>query len=772
MTETIVAVLKEHKSTGYIITLYLAIQENEHFIELSEIITPQVYEQKEINSETIYSIVKSIDAYSNTNLSKIFGKKQTTHDFFKSLSSEFVDKHIRPFIEKQLTIIIDKILKAGIDLYLSKDKFNTLHKEDLIHIQKEPAKTIFNIIKGETDTKYFLSVKHKTKDINLYKNKGIILCDNPCMLIFDGNLFRFADINGKKLQPFFKKEFISIPQKLEKKWFETFAVNAMKKYTVKPKGFDIVEKKESFKAILVLEKDWKDEYAFLLFFNYGENTYQYGLHYDTKIEFDEASFAFIKQQRNFEAEEQCAEVLRQLQLCEESNGVFKIKQKNKNIEKQQRNSILFLQKHIEDIQEKGIEVKQNFFAKKYFTEAISLNLNAQESRDWFDIYGTAKFGKFNIPFIQLRENILTGNREFILPDSSIALIPETWFSKYADLFLFSDNKANILKIGKTHFNSIKKAELKGVDETFIKDTEKLLTRTFDTIEVPTNIQANLRSYQKEGYGIMAFLRDNHFGICLADDMGLGKTLQVITLIQDTINKQKSSADNTFVSAMPSMQLSLFENPEKQKQQSEASIIVMPISLLHNWDKEIKKFAPELKVLKYHGPKRQSSIRHFNNYDIILTGYNTLRNDIAAISKQHFLFAVLDESQFVKNSESKTYQAVMEIESQHKVVITGTPVENSLSDLWSQMNFINDGMLGNEVFFKETFIKPIEQDKDEIQTEKLKSLINPFIIRRTKKEVAKDLPELTEQIIYCVQDEEQKKIYETEKSKIRNIRQIL
>jgi SNF2 family DNA or RNA helicase len=155
-----------------------------------------------------------------------------------------------------------------------------------------------------------------------------------------------------------------------------------------------------------------------------------------------------------------------------------------------------------------------------------------------------------------------------------------------------------------------------------------------------------------------------------------------------------------------------------------------------------------------------------NFDVILTTYGTVRNDVEQLSKLNFFYLILDESQYVKNPASKTYKAVMKLQSEHRMALTGTPIENSLSDLWAQMNFLNKGMLGNLAFFRRYFITPIEKHNSRKQ-EKLQVLIRPFVLRRTKEEVAKDLPPLMEQTVVCEMDEVQHRTYETEKSIIRN-----
>jgi SNF2 family DNA or RNA helicase len=202
----------------------------------------------------------------------------------------------------------------------------------------------------------------------------------------------------------------------------------------------------------------------------------------------------------------------------------------------------------------------------------------------------------------------------------------------------------------------------------------------------------------------------------------------------------------------------------------ASLIVLPTSLVHNWSNEIKKFTPALNVLLYTGVQRKKAIdlkKLASYYDVIITTYGTMRNDISEISKVGFFYVILDESQFVKNPASKTYKAVMQLQAQHKLVLTGTPIENSLTDLWAQMNFLNPGLLGNLAFFQKAFIGPIEKNNDPEQQKSLQLMISPFMLRRKKEQVASELPALAEHVVYCSMAAEQEKMYEEEKSVIRN-----
>lgn len=215
------------------------------------------------------------------------------------------------------------------------------------------------------------------------------------------------------------------------------------------------------------------------------------------------------------------------------------------------------------------------------------------------------------------------------------------------------------------------------------------------------------------------------------------------------------------------QLSIFDQLDVKKTKSSAtSLIVMP-TLIHNWEEEIKKFTPDLKCYKFIGQNRPKDIRLFKDYDIVLTSYGIVRNDIELLQTYKFFYLILDESQYIKNPDSKIYKAVNQIKSKHRLVLTGTPIENSLTDLWAQINFLNKGLLGNLRFFKREFVQAIEKNTDPEKKEKLQQFIQPFVLRRTKHQVAKDLPDKFESVIYCDMSEEQKFLYEEEKSKIRN-----
>jgi len=434
----------------------------------------------------------------------------------------------------------------------------------------------------------------------------------------------------------------------------------------------------------------------------------------------------------------------------------------------QYQAVLWLSKNREELETKGFIIQQNKLNKRYFTGSQILDIQIKSNEDWFDIHAIVKFGSFQIPFLRLRKHILNGIREFELPSGEIAILPNEWFSSYRDIFPFAKTDGNILKLRKHHFQLLQD-KMKGIDHKYFRKLEQINNGMGEQVELPGELKAKLRNYQKQGFSWMYRLYENQLGGCLADDMGLGKTIQTLTVLLK-VKRKNSAAFQDIKEPGQQLQMQLFNSSQTQESIQSSSLIVMPTSLIHNWENEIRKFAPSLKVYKHVGAQRNKSnslasvIRH---YDVILTTYGTLRNDQELLSSHEFFYLILDESQNIKNSSSKTYKSIIEIRSKHKLVITGTPIENSLSDLWSQLNFLNKGLLGSLPYFKREFITPIERKNDQEQQEKLQKLIRPFVLRRTKEEVASDLPAMTEQIRFCEMTEEQREIYDTEKSAIRN-----
>jgi SNF2 family DNA or RNA helicase len=383
---------------------------------------------------------------------------------------------------------------------------------------------------------------------------------------------------------------------------------------------------------------------------------------------------------------------------------------------------------------------------KYNKNKPSVAIQIKSDIDWFDVNVTVAFGNLEVSLKEIQKSVINKNKYVELTDGSIGILPETWLEKYSHLFRTGDLKKDTIRVSRYQLSVIDSLydELDQEDPIFVKHKEiKNQLANFQEIskvKKPRALKATLRDYQKEGLNWLNFLNQYNFGGCLADDMGLGKTLQMIAF---------------------------FKHLKDTKKPKNAHLVVLPTSLIFNWQEEIQKFCPALKVLVLTGGNRIKDSASFKKIDIVLTTYGIVMRDITYLKKYTFNYIVLDESQAIKNPNSQRFKAVRLLKSENKLVLTGTPIENNTFDLYSQMTFVNPGLLGTMAHFRKEFSTPIDKNKDSKVANELKQLINPFMLRRTKEQVAKELPEKTEQILYCSMEEEQQKLYDAFRNKYRD-----
>ena len=401
---------------------------------------------------------------------------------------------------------------------------------------------------------------------------------------------------------------------------------------------------------------------------------------------------------------------------------------------------------IRQLQDENITVKgmQDLKKFRYNTAKPNWEMKTGSGTDWFDLQITVSFGDQQIPIRDIQKAIRTGQKIVVLGDGTFGVLPEEWLKQYGMLMKMSEEKDGQLRVNKMHFTVID--ELHGMinEEEILKELEekKQKLQKIETIKprpVSKKITASLRPYQQSGFNWMQVLDELSWGGCLADDMGLGKTLQAICFLQYI----------------------------KEKHKQATSLVVCPTSLIYNWENELQKFAPSLKYHIYYGGNRSFSNDHLDNYDIIITSYGTMRNDIKELQQHTFHYVILDESQHIKNPDAQVTKAAQILKSKNRIILSGTPIQNNTFDLYAQMHFLNPGFLGNKEFFKTEFATPIDKSSNSEVAAQLRKLIYPFMLRRTKEQVAKDLPDKTETILWCEMEKPQRAVYDDYKNYYRH-----
>jgi non-specific serine/threonine protein kinase len=359
-----------------------------------------------------------------------------------------------------------------------------------------------------------------------------------------------------------------------------------------------------------------------------------------------------------------------------------------------------------------------------------------EGLNWFDVEIKIEIDGLELDSANIQRIVRSKSRFVRLADGSYFRLDDHIMEKLGFLKKISRRSAQKVKfeVSKYHVNILNEVLSFSNQVKMGKRLKTLIgqlddSKSINPQEANSLFKGTLRPYQKNGLGWLLFLNKYQFGGCLADDMGLGKTVQALALLQK--NKGRKSKPN---------------------------LIIAPTSVLYNWQREIERFTPNLTLLVYSGKDRRRSRRALKTFDIILTTYTLLWRERELFTSIDFYYAILDESQKIKNPYSLTARCAREIQARHRLVMTGTPIENNTIEMWSQFEFVNPGMLGSINSFRENFAYPIERHGDKEKSLQLKKLIFPFLLRRTKDEVAKELPPKIEHTVYCNMVEEQAKYY--------------
>ncbi|WP_407484869.1 DEAD/DEAH box helicase [Elizabethkingia miricola] len=387
----------------------------------------------------------------------------------------------------------------------------------------------------------------------------------------------------------------------------------------------------------------------------------------------------------------------------------------------------------------------NIKNNKLNAHRAKITIEVTSGIDWFNAQLKVGFGHKKATLKQVHKAIRNKSKFVQLDDGTLGILPEEWIHKIARYFQAGDIDEELLKIPKVNYTEIQDLFEKEVLSKEVQAEVASYTHSFSAnaeipeVAVPETLNAELRAYQREGLNWLNFLDIHNFGGCLADDMGLGKTVQIIAFILS----------------------------QREKHGHTTSLVVLPTSLLFNWQEELTKFAPSVKVLTHYGTDRQKSTADFQKYEAVLTTYGMLLSDITFLKKFRFNYIFLDESQTIKNPNSERYKAARLLQSRNRIALTGTPVENNTFDLYGQLSFACPGLLGSKQYFKDIYAIPIDKFEYSKRAIELQKKIKPFILRRTKKQVATELPEKTEMLIYCEMNTEQRRIYDLYEKEVRD-----
>ncbi|MBM3169246.1 MAG: DEAD/DEAH box helicase [Bacteroidetes bacterium] len=707
-----------------------------------------------------YELIRLMDSMQQDVIVKPLMKKGNLKpkEFLRKIfDPKTADPAIQEILFKSLEAKRAKILPLliGKRLFETASDGNPTGKEIVVHA--ESATVLFHFDKGEFNTQYYPIIKFQGQKLNWQHKGGYLVCKEPAWLVVDQQLFHFEKgIDGKKLQPFLNKNAILIERKFEPEYYRKFVTSLITQFEVVAKGFDIHTEQGTPEALLAVsilpggsmgenlfgeEISSSSEEMIVLEprFKYGDFDFGTLLHAaesggnSCRYEEKDENFSFYKTVRTTKLEERYLTLMKKKGL-EFIHGKTALP-KTQAFEWLGNNEDYLRENHIRIVQKNALN------GKTYHIGKAQISIEVNENIDWFDVKAMVKFGIYLVPFAKLRRLLIQGKHEFELPNGEIAVIPASWFINYSELFNFIEERsAEELVLRKHHLAFAR--ELQNGELIRLNLSLKLeRLRNFDSIDeyqVPSNFKGALRPYQTAGYNWLRFLNEYQFGGCLADDMGLGKTVQTLALLAH----------------------------EKEENSGFPSLLVMPTSLLYNWELEARKFTPELQIIVYAGSQRIKDPWRFRGYDVVLTSYGIVRMDIDQLNQFYFNYVILDESQAIKNPSSNIALAVNKLKSKRRLILTGTPVENGTMDLWSQMNFVNPGLLGNAQVFKKQFLLPIEKQNDKDKASRLHAMIKPFILRRLKSQVAKDLPEKITNIKYADMTAEQEKVYEEVKSYYR------
>jgi SNF2 family DNA or RNA helicase len=612
--------------------------------------------------------------------------------------------------------------------------FKTANLET-VNISSSPISPSFKISSSKNNIEIRAFTRITGQAIDITQNK----CNSQVILFLNNCLYLWNKPEDIAIISKFQDGHISVPKSEWPEYLRTFIISLQKEYAVEFDADLIREVKSGDPERKILLQEKGDYLLFQPVFSYkGFETSAIGK--DQLVVPDGEKVLLI--QRNKEKE---AAFISQLQSLHsqfiQPQGSSHLALKGVDVLKNNW-FFLFMDAMMDmKVTVQGFDALKNF---RFNTSRPQTKIHISSSTDWFDAKVDIVFGDQKVTISDVKK-ALANKQQFVpLNDGTLGVLPDEWVKRYSLLFRVGEGKSNELRLSRYHLSVIDELYENRNEEELIIHLEKKYEqlkefKNIKEIDPPPHLASILRPYQVHGFHWLNYLHEVNWGGILADDMGLGKTIQALS----------------------------FLHYYKQHYGKLRALVVCPTTLIFNWENEIKKFAPGLTYRIHHGGERLRNKEALLDFEVIITTYGTLRSDIKLLMDMPFDYAVLDESQAIKNPASKVTKAACLLHAKHRLCMSGTPLQNNTFDIFAQMNFLNPGMLGSIEFFRQEFAIPIDKFGEPDRKDHLRKLLYPFILRRTKEQVARDLPEKTETILFCEMEEEQRKVYDAYRNDYRD-----
>ena len=698
---------------------------------------------------------------------------------FWATKEKAVKTYVKQMADKRIVKAVGLADRLDIPIIYAKDQKVSLHISDRLTLDGGSEVTpVMNFSRHDEGTTYRLQLRIGGRLVEQpSEHQLIVLTHTPGIFVLDKRIYALCEgFSGQLLLPFVVKDKVEIPQKMENDYFHRFILKHVARAEINAEGFDITDVCLQPQACLTAETSIDGSHILSLRFRYGSLEYAADNKANGRVTLTEADdcFRFVRQLRDKAEEQRLTEVLREVTGA---GTVIRFPSVSQQID--------WLREYAPKLKAEGFDVVQPS-DHVYYIGPLSVEQSDTWQGDWLqtDVTVVIEEGRLRIPFRDLRDTILRGEQEYMLPTGEILLIPNEWLKRYSDLMLIGLPKGQGYQ---RHKSQILREEGKGNSEKFataLPSLDGTLEGNSSFFTLHSSLRATLRPYQKAGFQWLWQNLVAQTGCCLSDEMGLGKTLQTIALLL----KYKEATKVTEPVSKPLSGMLFSEEEMLGKREEETgnderldlpyrtSLVVAPASVVHNWRNELSRFAPSLSVMTYTGDtsKRKDKRIALMRWDVVLTSYRTLLNDIELLSQNEFGIVVFDESQAFKTATSQIHHAVTRLHALHRMALSGTPVENNLQELWSLMNVLNPNLLGDERSFQNAFVNPIAVQMEESgeyqlssRRDLLRRLIAPYFLKRTKEEVLSDLPERQDEVVVCAMTDEQTSQYTEELSKARN-----